>query len=112
MTITIVLSLFFILLLIGMPVAFVVLCASGYGIASNGTDLMIVMQQLFGGMNSFTYLSIPFFIMSGDIAAKGCTSEKIIDVFNAYLGRIRGGLGIATVFACVFFGAITGSAIA
>ena len=112
MTITIVLSLFFILLLIGMPVAFVVLCASGYGIASNGTDLMIVMQQLFGGMNSFTYLSIPFFILSGDIAAKGCTSEKIIDVFNAYLGRIRGGLGIATVFACVFFGAITGSAIA
>lgn len=112
MTISIVLILFFILLLVGMPVAFVVLCASGYGIAASGTSLMIMVQQLFNGMNSFTYLSIPFFIMSGDIAARGSTSEKLIDVFDAYLGRIRGGLGIVTVIACVFFGAITGSAIA
>lgn len=112
MTTTIVLALFFVLLLLGVPVAFVVISAAGVGIAASGTNLMIMMQQLFNGMNSFTYLSIPFFIMSGDIAARGCTSEKIIDVFNAFLGRIKGGLGIATVFACVFFGAITGSAIA
>lgn len=112
MTIVVVLALFFVLLLLGVPVAYVVVAASGYGIAADGNNLMIMMQQLFNGMNSFTYLSIPFFIMSGDIAARGCTSEKIIDVFNAFLGRIKGGLGIATVFACVFFGAITGSAIA
>jgi len=50
--------------------------------------------------------------MAGDIAAEGLTSSRIIDLINAFLGRRRGGLGIATVIACVFFGAITGSAIA
>lgn len=112
MSITIVLLLFFALLIIGVPVAFVIVAAAGAGIVSMGTDPMILMQQLFQGMNSFTYLSIPFFIMSGDIAAQGLTSERIIDLLNAFLGRIKGGLGIATVVACVFFGAITGSAIA
>ena len=112
MTIAVVLVVFFVLLVLGVPVAFVIIAASGLGIVSIGADPIIVMQQLFQGMNSFTYLSIPFFIMSGDIAAKGLTSERIIDFINAFLGRFRGGLGIATVIACVFFGAITGSAIA
>lgn len=112
MTITLVLVLFFVLLVIGVPVAFVIIGAAGVGIVSSGTNPMILMQQLFQGMNSFTYLSIPFFIMSGDIAAQGLTSSRIIDLLNAFLGRLKGGLGIATVVACVFFGAITGSAIA
>ena len=105
MTIAVVLVVFFVLLVLGVPVAFVIIAASGLGIVSIGADPIIVMQQLFQGMNSFTYLSIPFFIMSGDIAAKGLTSERIIDFINAFLGRFRGGLGIATVIACVFFGA-------
>lgn len=112
MTITVVLIAFFVLLILGVPVAFVIIGAAGIGIVSSGADPMIVMQQLFQGMNSFTYLSIPFFIMSGDIAAQGLTSQRIIDFINAFLGRFRGGLGIATIIACVFFGAITGSAIA
>lgn len=112
MTISIVLILFFVLLFIGMPIGFVIVGASGVGIMAMGSNPMMMVQQLFGGMNSFTYLSIPFFIMAGDIAAEGLTSSRIIDLINAFLGRRRGGLGIATVIACVFFGAITGSAIA
>jgi len=112
MTLSIVLILFFVLLFIGMPIGFVIIGASGVGIMAMGSNPMMMVQQLFGGMNSFTYLSIPFFIMAGDIAAEGLTSSRIIDLINAFLGRRRGGLGIATVIACVFFGAITGSAIA
>lgn len=111
-TISIVMILFFVLLIIGTPIAFVVFGAASYGIVSTGTNPIILVQQLFQGMNSFTYLAVPFFIMSGEIASRGNTSERIIDVFNAFLGRFRGGLGMACVGACVFFGAITGSSIA
>lgn len=109
---TIVMVLFFVFLLIGVPISFVVFGAASIGIVSEGTSIVILLQQLFQGMNSFTRLAVPFFIMSGDIASKGRTSERLIDVINAFMGHMRGGLGMACVVACVFFGAITGSAIA
>lgn len=111
-TISIVMITFFVLLILGVPIAFVVFGAAALGIVSMGTGPVIMVQQLFQGMNNFTYLAVPFFIMSGEIASKGSTSEQIIDVFNAVLGRFRGGLGLACIGACVFFGAITGSSIA
>lgn len=111
-TISIVMLMFFVLLILGVPIAFVVFGAAALGIVSMGTSPIIMVQQLFQGMNSFTYLAVPFFIMSGEIASQGRTSEQIIDVFNAFLGRFRGGLGLACIGACVFFGAITGSSIA
>lgn len=100
------------LLLLGVPIAFVVIGAGTLGVTLAGTNLTVIVQQLFSGMNSFTMLAVPFFIMSGNIAAKGATSQHIINVINAYIGRFRGGLGMATVLACVFFGSITGSSIA
>lgn len=108
----IVLAVFFILLFIGVPVAYVVLGAAAVGIVGSGFTPLLLPQQTFLGVNSFITLAVPFFIISGDLAAKGKTSQHIVNVINAFLGRIPGGLGIATVFACAFFGAITGSAIA
>lgn len=107
-----VLLVFAVLLLAGVPVAEVVVGAASTGVLMDGTDAVVLVQQLFKGMNSFTVLAVPFFIISGDIAAQGLTSQKLVDVINAFLGRLRGGLGIATIVACTFFGAITGSAIA
>ena len=48
----------------------------------------------------------------GDLAAKGQTSQRLVNAINAFLGHLPGGLGIATIFACAIFGAITGSSIA
>ncbi|QQO10770.1 TRAP transporter large permease [Breznakiella homolactica] len=92
--------------------AHVVLAAATSGILMKGGDGTIIAQQLVLGANSYILLAVPFFIVSGDIAAKGNTSEKIVNAINAFLGRVRGGLGIATIFACAVFGAITGSAMA
>jgi len=103
---------FFALLLIGMPVAHVVLGAAALGVLLAGKNGTILAQQLVLGCNSFLLLAVPFFIISGDLAAKGKTSEKIVAAVNCFMGRIPGGLGIATILACVLFGAITGSAIA
>ncbi len=108
----IVMIVFFVLLLIGVPIAYVVLGAAAVGIVGSGFTPMLLPQQTVLGANSFITLAIPFFIISGDLAAKGKTSEKIVTVINAFLGRVPGGLGIATIAACAFFGAITGSAIA
>jgi len=103
---------FFFLLILGVPVAHVVLGAAAVGILGGGNNGTILMQQTVLGMNSYILLAVPFFIISGDIAAKGDTSQKLVDAINAFLGHIRGGLGIATIFACALFGAITGSSIA
>lgn len=103
---------FAVTLLIGVPIAYVVLIAAGIGILGSGFSGIVVAQQTVSGINSFIMLAVPFFIISGDLAAKGKTSQKIVDTINAFIGHIPGGLGIATVVASAFFGAITGSGIA
>lgn len=109
---SLVFSSFFVLLVLGVPIAFVVFIATAIGIVGSGDNPMILVQQLFAGLNSFTTLAVPFFIISGDLAAKGSTSQRIVDAINVFFGHIRGGLGIATICACAFFGAITGSSMA
>ena len=111
-TVSTVLISFFVLLLIGVPIAYVVLVAAGIGIVGSGFSGVTVVQQTVSGINSFIMLAVPFFIISGDLAANGRTSQKIVDSINAFLGHIHGGLGIATIVASAFFGAITGSGIA
>ena len=103
---------FAVTLLIGVPIAYVVLIAAGVGILGSGFSGVVVAQQTVSGINSFIMLAVPFFIISGDLAAKGKTGQKIVDTINAFIGHIPGGLGIATVVASAFFGAITGSGIA
>lgn len=110
--IAITLTAFFVLLLVGMPVAHVVLGSAALGVLMGGKTGLILAQQLVLGCNSFLLLAVPFFIISGNLAAKGRTSEKIVASVNCLIGHMPGGLGVATIFACVLFGAITGSSIA
>lgn len=101
------------LLLLGLPFAFTVLATTTIAILiSSPTPLQIVIQQLFSGMNSYILLAIPFFLMSGALAAKGSTSMYLIKVMQLIFGRISGGSLIATIIACTFFAAISGSGVA
>lgn len=106
------LAAFFVLMIIGMPVAHVVLGSAAIGVLMGGKNGIILVQQLVLGCNSFLLLAVPFFIISGNLAAKGKTSERIVASVSCLIGHIPGGLGVATIFACVLFGAITGSSIA
>ena len=67
---------FFGLLIIGVPIAHVVLGAAGIGCLMTGTTGTILAQQTVLGMNSYVMLAVPFFILSGDLAAKGQTSQS------------------------------------
>ena len=104
---------FFVLLILGMPIyAVVMMCAAGGVALYTNTDLVVVSQQLFTGLDSTTLLAVPFFIVAGSIASRGKTSENLIKCMNVIFGRLPGGPVIATIATCAFFAAISGSSMA
>lgn len=109
----IVIAAFFVLLLLGIPISMVVLSTAAAGImAYSNTPLLVVVQQMFSGLNNYTLLAIPFFIISGTIASRGKTSEYLTRVMGIVFGRIKGGDLVATIASCAFFAAISGSSVA
>ena len=104
---------FLLFLFAGIPIALVMYMAAALGItAFAGFDPTFLVQQIFSGLESFTILAVPLFIISGGIAANGGTSRSLIDVIQVIFGRFRGSLAISTVVASAFFAAITGTTLA
>ena len=62
------------------------------------------------GVNSFSLLAIPMFILSGIVMARGGVSRKLFDFFTYFIGKIPGGMPCAVIVTCLFYGAISGSA--
>ena len=100
-------------LLLGVPVAYALIAAGAAAIlATGGTPLMIVPQQIFAGFDSVLLLAIPFFLLAGDLMTTGGITERMLDFANAVLGRFRGGLAISNVAGATFMAGISGSAVA
>ena len=68
-----------------------------------------IVQQLLAGCDSFPLMAIPLFILAGELMAAGGVSKRILEVCNAFVGHITGGLAIVTVIVCMFFAAVSGS---
>jgi tripartite ATP-independent transporter DctM subunit len=94
------------------PVAFSLLLSAVFGALAHGQGLSIIIQQMVKGIDSFTLLAIPFFIVMGEIMGAGRISEKIVDLANLLVGRFRGGLAYINCVDSMFFGGISGSAVA
>ena len=71
-----------------------------------------VAQQMATGINSFALLAIPFFILSGLLMGQGGIARRLIDFAKVIVGMFPGGLAYVNIVACMFFGAISGSAVA
>ena len=98
------------LLLLSTPVSIVLITVTGATLFFYlGVPLQALVQQLFNGMDNFILLAIPFFILAGSIMAEGAISKHLIAVMNLVVGRVRGGLAIASILGCIFFAAISGS---
>jgi tripartite ATP-independent transporter DctM subunit len=100
-------------LALGLPVAFaLIFCAvvlmSWMGIF----NAQIISQQMVTGANTFTLLAIPFFLLAGELMNAGGLSKRIVDFAVAFVGHIRGGLGIVAVIAAVVMASLSGSAAA
>ena len=77
-----------------------------------GIPLPTVGQRMVAGLNSFTLLAIPFFILAGEIMGAGGMSRRLIGLANLLVGWLRGGLAMMNVAASAFFGALSGSSVA
>lgn len=108
------------------PALLVVLLASGLGLAyvvggaavvsflltDNARYLAILPQKVFSQISVFALLSMPLFILAGELMNRGGVTRALIDVSMAIVGRIRGGLGHVNIMTSVFFAGISGSAVA
>ncbi len=104
---------FFVLLVTGMPIAFVlVLSTIAYMLATGDINWTLVPQRIFYGSNSFTMLCMPFFILAGNLMNQGGITMRLVRCAQAFVGHIRGGLAMVDVVVCMMFGTVSGSAVA
>ncbi len=96
---------------LGLPIFTAIGVATIAGLAVADFPMSTIVQKTFLGLNSSSLLSIPFFILAGNIMAQGIT-QRLLRVADVFLGRVRGSLGAVTVVASGLFGAISGSAVA
>ncbi|MEG5550942.1 TRAP transporter large permease [Enterobacter wuhouensis] len=101
-----------ILLALGMPVAFAVGLSAVAGALWIDLPLEALMIQITSGVNKFTLLAIPFFILAGAIMAEGGIARRLVNFAYVFVGFIRGGLSLVNIVASTFFGAISGSSVA
>jgi tripartite ATP-independent transporter DctM subunit len=103
---------FFVLMIIGVPVAYAMGLAALVGAWWIEIPLDAVMIQVAGGVNKFSLLAIPFFVLAGAIMAEGGMSRRLVAFAGVLVGFIRGGLSLVNILASTFFGAISGSSVA
>lgn len=100
----------FVLLILGIPIYAGLIVSSLVTMYCFGDySLSAVMQRIFGGIDKFSLMSLPFYVLAADIMTVGGMSRRIIDFVNVLIGNFRGSLGLATQGACMFFGALSGS---
>ena len=98
---------------INAPIAVAIGVASIAAIIVQGNfPLMMVVQRMFGGTDSFHLMAVPLFMYAGVIMEKGGISRRIIDFANALVGWLPGGLAAVTIVSAMFFAGISGSAAA
>jgi tripartite ATP-independent transporter DctM subunit len=110
--ITLLLGLFAVLIIIKFPIAFSLAFAAFATAAYKGISLGAITQKMVSGVDSFSLLAIPFFILAGEIMGAGGISDRLLKLADVLVGRMRGGLAMVNVVASMFFGGISGSAVA
>lgn len=104
---------FTITVLIDMPIVFgLVLSCLAYLIIFDAAPLMVAAQQYVAGLDSFTLLAIPLFILAAQLMNGAGLTQRIVRLCAAIVGDVKGGLGIVAVLACLMFGALSGSGVA
>ncbi len=103
---------FIVMIFLRFPIAYAVALSSILCLLSQGLPLTTVCQQMVKGISSFSLMAVPFFITMGVLMGSGGISEKLIDLANACVGWMTGGMAMVNIVASYFFGGISGSAAA
>ncbi len=106
------LGVFTLCVVIGLPVAFALGISALVAFWHEGLPLLIVFQRIVAGINVYSLMAIPFFIFAGELMFHGGIAMRLVRFAQNAVGAVRGGLGIVNVFSSMLFGGISGSAIA
>ena len=112
-TALILLAVFLLLLVMDIPIAVAIAMATFAAMLAYGIDpTTAVAEGVFNGVNKFTLLAIPFFILSGHLMGRGGMATRLIDFASTLVGFLPGGLAYVNTLTCMLFGSISGSAAA
>lgn len=104
---------FFVLLLLSLPIGYAIGIATLITMITHTTmPTLMIVQNSVAGVDSFPLMAIPFFMLAGNLMSSGGIAKRLVDFFESFIGHITGGLGMVTVVVCMFFAAISGSAVA
>lgn len=105
---------FIVTLVIGVPIAFVLGMTALTHMMSSGNPAFFNMlaQRLIVGIDNYSLLAIPFFILAGELMNQGGTAKRLIDLSRAIVGHLRGGLAYVNILSSAFLAAMMGSAVA
>jgi C4-dicarboxylate transporter DctM subunit len=98
-----------VLLLLGFPIFLVLLTSVAVALVFfMNIPLAALHQNLFGSMNAYALLAIPYFIYAGELMSRGSVAQRLVDFVQGGVGSVRGSLGVTTVGVATIFGAISG----
>ena len=101
------------LMVLGAPIAFAMLIAGFVAVwMKPGLTALVVIQNMFSGLDSFPLMAIPFFILAAELMSGGALTDVLLHFAARLVGRHRGGLGHANILTLTFFSGISGSALA
>lgn len=98
-----------VLILLRVPLGFSLAVAGMAAYLVGGDSLLTMAQSYYDSVNSFPLIAVPMFFLAGIVMERGGLSRRLVDVAEAMIGGIRGGLGMVTILASMFFSAISGS---
>ncbi len=112
MTTTVLFGALILFMALGVPIAMSMGIAAMAAIAVKGLPLIGVLQKMFGGLDSFPLMAVPFFILAAELMSGGALTEVLLRFAAQFVGHRRGGLGHTNILTLTFFSGISGSAMA
>jgi len=103
---------FVLLMMLRVPIAFCLSIPAFLTSIYLNLPTMVIFQRMGAGINAFSLIAIPFFILAGQVMAEGGIAQKIVEFSNILVGRVRGGLAMVNILASMFFGGVSGSSVA
>jgi len=113
MTIGLMLGLFFVFMVLGMPIGYCMGLAAILSVLVSGQlPILILAQQYYESLDNFSLLAVPLFVLAGELMSVAGITERLVNLSRAWIGHFRGGLAQANIMTNMFMGAISGSALA
>lgn len=103
---------FLALMVIGLPIAYNLLITTVVYLISADLNIVQLAIKMYGGMNSFSFLAVPFFVLTGQLMLRGGLLESLVKFVNVWFGNFKGAIAIVTIGASLLMGSIVGLAVA